>query len=69
MARAEVVVGWLLGADLRDPELLAAYELARERVRELLAEQLPEYDWKTPYAERRVFVPRGGLDQIGRAHV
>ncbi len=64
MARDEVVVGWLLGADLRDPELLAAYELARERVKELLAEQLPEYDWKTPYAERRVFVPRGGLDPV-----
>ncbi len=65
MARPEVVVGWLLGADLRDPELLAAYELARERVRELLAEALPEFEWKTPYAERRVHVPRGGLDPVG----
>ncbi len=65
MARPEVVVGWLLGADLRDPELLAAYELARERVRELLAEALPEFEWKSPYAERRVHLPRGGLDPVG----
>ena len=65
MARPEVVVGWVLGADLRDPELLAAYELARERVRELLEGSFPEFDWKSPYAERRVHLPRGGLDPVG----
>ncbi len=64
MARGEVVVGWLLGADLRDPELLAAYERAREQFRALLSAAFPEYDWQTPYAERRVHLPRGGLDPV-----
>ncbi len=65
MARGEVAIGWLLAADLRDPELLSAYQEARERFRALLAELFPEYDWRAPYAERRVHLPRGGLDPVG----
>ena len=61
----EVVIGWVLGADLRDPGLLEAYTEARARFLRVLAEQFPEYRWKTAYAERRVHLPRGGLAAVG----
>jgi len=63
-ARPEIVVGWLLGADLRDPELLAAYAAARRRLEAYLQAAFPEFDWRFEAAERRIFVPRGALDPV-----
>ncbi|WP_457627354.1 hypothetical protein, partial [Oceanithermus sp.] len=63
-ARPEIVVGWLLGADLRDPDLLAAYAAARRRLEAYLQAAFPEFDWRFEAAERRIFVPRGALDPV-----
>jgi len=62
--RARLTVGWVLGADLRDEELLAVYATARERVLGTLSEQLPEYAWEMPWVERRINAPRGALDPL-----
>ena len=59
--KPELVIGWLLAADLRDPKLLAAYEEARARLQALLQNQFPEFDWRMPFVERRTFSPRGAL--------
>jgi len=57
-------VGWVLGADLDDDELLSVYTTAREEVLELLSSQFPAYDWEMPWVERRVNPPRGALDPL-----
>ncbi len=62
--RARLVAGWVLGADLRDSELLSAYTTARQRVLEALSHQFPAYDWEMPWVERRVNPPRGALDPL-----
>ena len=62
--RARLVVGWVLGADLRDPGVLEAYAAARRRVLELLEAQLPEFRWEMPWVERRLDPPRGALDPL-----
>ena len=62
--KPQLVVGWLLAADLRDPALLAAYEEARARLQGFLQEQFPEFDWRMPFALRRTFPPRGALKPL-----
>jgi len=64
VAKPPVVIGWLLGADLRDPELLAAYDAARGRLLALLRQTLPEFSWSIEADERRVYNPRGALDPV-----
>ncbi|WP_457630593.1 hypothetical protein [Oceanithermus sp.] len=64
MAKPPVVLGWLLGADLRDPDLLAAYAAARERLLAYLQETLPEFSWRLEADERRIYHPRGALDPV-----
>jgi len=64
VAKPSVVLGWLLGADLRDPELLAAYETARGRLLAFLQETLPEFSWSIVADERRVYQPHGALDPV-----
>jgi len=64
VAKPPVVLGWLLGADLRDPELLAAYDVARERLLAHLRQTLPEFSWRIEADERRVYHPRGALDPV-----
>ncbi len=59
--RPRLVVGWVLGADLRDTALLAAYEAARERLLGVLEDQLPGFRWEMPWVERRLHPPRGAL--------
>lgn len=54
----------MLGADLRDPELLAAYAQARELLLGYLVGTLPDFSWRIEAQERRVFVPRGALDPV-----
>ncbi|NPA90663.1 MAG: hypothetical protein GXO55_04335 [Chloroflexi bacterium] len=61
---ALVSVGWVLAADVWDEELLAAYELAREQVLDVLRAQFPEFEWEMPFVERRVYVPLGALDPL-----
>ena len=63
-ARARLVVGWVLGADVRDTAVLAAYDAARARVLELLSRQLPAFEWEMPWVERRLNPPRGALDPL-----
>jgi len=58
------VLGWLLAADLRDPELLAAYARARELLLDYLRRTLPEFDWQLEADERRIYAPRGALDPV-----
>ncbi len=62
--KPEVVIGWVLAADLRDGALLAAYAEAREHLRQLLVRSFPEFDWKVDYGERRIHLPRGALDPV-----
>lgn len=62
--RPRLVVGWVLGADVRDPGLLAAYHTARDRVLALFEDQLPEFHWEMPWVERRLNQPRGALDPL-----
>jgi len=54
----------VLGADLRDPRLLAAYQQARARLHAYLSETFPEFAWRIETAERRAFMPRGALDPV-----
>jgi hypothetical protein len=54
----------VLGADLRDPELLAAYDEARTLLRGQLEAAFPEFSWRIETAERRAFMPRGALDPV-----
>ncbi len=63
-SKPPVVLGWLLGADLRDPELLTAYDTARQRLLAHLQETLPEFSWSIEADERRVYTPRGALDPV-----
>jgi hypothetical protein len=62
--RPQLVIGWIVAADLRDPELLSAYDEARHRLQSQLAEQFPMFDWQMPYLERRSFAPRGSLQPL-----
>ena len=59
-----VSVGWVLAADVWDEELLAAYTLARDEVLSLLQTQFPDFEWDMPFAERRVYAPKGALDPL-----
>ncbi|WP_457637733.1 hypothetical protein [Oceanithermus sp.] len=64
MAKPAIAIGWLLGADLRDADLLAAYDAARGRLLTILQESLPEFSWTLEADERRVYNPRGALDPV-----
>ena len=64
MTKPSLVIGWLLGADLREPELLAAYDAARQRLQAYLQQTLPEFSWNIEADERRVYHPRGALDPV-----
>ncbi|GEM89235.1 hypothetical protein [Oceanithermus desulfurans] len=58
------MLGWVLGADLRDPEVLAAYDAARKRLHDQLSQTFPEFAWRIETSERRAFMPRGALDPV-----
>ncbi len=58
------MVGWVLGSDVRDPALLAAYAAARDRLLGVLEEQLPGFRWEMPWVERRLNPPRGALETL-----
>ena len=59
--KPKLVVGWIVAADLRDVELLDAYDQARAQLKAQLEAQFPMFDWQMPQAERRSFAPRGSL--------
>lgn len=59
-----ITVGWVLAADERDAQTLAAYERARELLCEFLAGQFPRLRWEMPLVERRRFPPQGSLDPL-----
>lgn len=59
--RPPLVVGWIVAADVRDEALLAAYEAARERLLEHLAEHFPQFRWEMPAVARGAHAPRGSL--------
>ena len=62
--RPELIIGWLVASDLRDPELLEIYARARSLLTEQLREQFPLFDWQMPQIERRNFAPRGSLKPL-----
>jgi len=53
-----------LGADLRDDNLLAAYDEARRRLVSYLETEFPRFSWRVEAAERRAFMPLGALDPV-----
>lgn len=59
-----VEIGWVLAADVQDSPWIPLYESARDRLVSLLAEQLPEFDWRMPVVQRRAFAPVGTLDPL-----
>nr|WP_290669345.1 hypothetical protein [Ardenticatena sp.] len=62
--RQLISVGWVLASDVRDPQVLSAYEAARHRLRTMLADQFPQFEWQMPFSERRTFLPRGALSPL-----
>lgn len=57
----ELVIGWVLAADVRDPTLLDVYETTRQQLLATLREQFPGYDWRIEALDRRTFEPKGTL--------
>ncbi|RME10136.1 MAG: hypothetical protein D6802_10150 [Ardenticatenia bacterium] len=64
MMRQVVSIGWVLASDVRDPQLLSAYEAARHRLQAMLADQFPQFEWQIHFWERRTFPPRGALPPL-----
>lgn len=58
----EVVIGWVVAADVVDPTVPAVVSDARDAMLTQLQRQLPAHVWRMPITERRVFPPFGALD-------
>ncbi|MDZ7706132.1 MAG: hypothetical protein U5L04_16805 [Trueperaceae bacterium] len=63
-AKPDVVIGWVLAADVRDAGLLEVYEQTRQRLQALLREQFPDFAWRLEPLERRTFTTRGTLKPL-----
>lgn len=63
-ANPELVIGWMVAADVRSPDLIRTYELARAKLGAHLREQFPMFDWQLRALTRRNFSPRGALDTL-----
>lgn len=59
-----ITIGWVLAADERDPQTLAAYQQARDKLQAFLAQQFPDLRFEMPMVERRRFPPRGSLEPL-----
>ena len=60
----QLVVGWVVAADVRDAALISAFEEARETLKAQLENQFPAFDWHFPSITRRNSSPRGVLDAL-----
>lgn len=63
-AKPEVVIGWILAADVRETALLEAYDQTRRRLQALLREQFSGFAWRLEPLERRTFTTRGTLKPL-----
>lgn len=61
-AKPEVVVGWVVASEVTDSAVAHAIDAARKETLSLLESQFPDYGWRMPLVERRVFPPLGALD-------
>jgi len=62
--RPELVIGWMIAADVRDSAILATYTRAKEQLIEQLSGQFPMFSWRLETFIRRNFSPRGALDAL-----